>query len=234
MKYYLYRITNTITSKVYIGQSIEPQRRWTKHKTATRAFIAGTNTNPQFIHKAMAKYGIENFVFEIIATSLSKEAAGAAEDELIRQYKSRDPKLGYNLMPGGKIKSGKDHPWWGRSHTEESKHKISDGMKKNQNGKTSPRMSGKAHTDKSKQKISDALKGNKNAKKPNKAHIKCHICKKIIRNATYCKLCVPRTKIDWPPKEKLLRMISDSNYESVARKLSVSSNAIRKRLAKLC
>lgn len=38
------------------------------------------------------------------------------------------------------------------------------------------------------------------------------------------------TKINWPPTEELLKMLEDEPFTSVAKKLGVSDNAIRKRL----
>jgi len=54
---------------------------------------------------------------------------------------------------------------------------------------------------------------------------------KITRVSTRCKRCVPkRYKIKWPPLNELLKMIEESNYSVVARKLGVSDNAIRKHI----
>lgn len=64
---------------------------------------------------------------------------------------------------------------------------------------------------------------------------KCVDCKAhISRKATRCKSCAAShtqdTKINWPSCEKLVRMVKNSNYSAVSRKLGVSDNAIRKRL----
>jgi len=230
MKYYLYKITNIVNGKVYIGQSVEPNRRWSKHKTATRGLIKGNNKNPQFIHKAMAKHGIDNFTFNIICTCAGAEEAGLKEDELIEQYNSRDEKCGYNLIPGGKIKAGKDHPWFGRNHSDKSKSLISNKMQNNKNWINSSRMSGKKHSEKTKKKLAQKLTGNSNAFKPDKIKTLCRSCNKEIRNATYCKDCVPRTKIDWPPDDELIKMVQESSLTAVGRKFGVSDNAVRKRL----
>lgn len=228
---YLYKITNTLDGKVYVGQSIEPHRRWVRHKAAARSLINGKKMPkcPQYVHKAMAKHGISNFTFEVVATSKSKHDAGIAEDVLIEQYDSRNEKHGYNLVPGGRVLSGKDNPFYGKHHSQKSKDMIAKKMSGNENWKTSTRMSGCKHSNETKRKISQKLKGNSNACK-HKATSSCQACKTKIRNATYCKRCVPRTKIEWPSKQQLLQMIQDSNYEATARQLGVSSNAIRKRL----
>ena len=53
----IYKIENLINHKVYIGQSIEIEKRWQKHLSAKDDFV---------IHRALQKYGKENFSFQII------------------------------------------------------------------------------------------------------------------------------------------------------------------------
>lgn len=106
--HYLYRITNQINGKVYIGQTNKPEYRWYQH----RSYAAG-NKPKQYIHNAMSKYGIENFTFDVIATCLTQENADETESLLIIQYDSRNKEYGYNLMIGG------SHG----GHSEETKQK---------------------------------------------------------------------------------------------------------------
>lgn len=64
--YQIYKITNKINNKIYIGSSIDVERRWRQHKQ--------TAINPNAHHynyplmKAFREFGIENFIFEIIET----------------------------------------------------------------------------------------------------------------------------------------------------------------------
>lgn len=53
----IYKIENLKNGKIYIGQSIEIERRFQKHLVAKDDF---------YIHKALRKYGKENFTFQII------------------------------------------------------------------------------------------------------------------------------------------------------------------------
>ena len=53
----IYKIENLINGKVYIGQSIEIEKRWQKHLNAKDDFL---------IHKALRKYGKSNFSFSIL------------------------------------------------------------------------------------------------------------------------------------------------------------------------
>jgi group I intron endonuclease len=123
--HYLYRITDILSGKVYIGQSSKETERWRQHR-----YFARQEEPIQYIHRAMKKYGVEHFVYEVIATCKTREDADETEIQLIKQYDSRNPMKGYNLAPGG------DHAWnaglpseqqpmYGKHHSEESKKKIS-------------------------------------------------------------------------------------------------------------
>lgn len=95
--HYLYKITNQFNGKVYIGQSKEETGRWKQHKY----FAKNPEKTGQYIHRAMAKYGIDNFQFEILAVSKSQKDADETEIILIHQYDSRNKEHGYNIKPGG-------------------------------------------------------------------------------------------------------------------------------------
>lgn len=113
--HYLYRITNQLNGKIYIGQTSNPKDRWSSHKSSAK--------NPQnysaIIPKALAKHGIDNFTFEVIATCKTQIDANFIETELINQYDSRNSEKGYNLAHGGSVNRG-----W--HHTDETKKKISE------------------------------------------------------------------------------------------------------------
>jgi len=53
----IYQVTNEINSKIYIGQSIDIERRWNQHKYGKGSII---------LRNAIKKYGIDNFKFEIL------------------------------------------------------------------------------------------------------------------------------------------------------------------------
>lgn len=55
----IYKITNTINGKCYIGQSIDIVRRWRQHRTDYQ-------TEEKVLYQAMRKYGFENFSFEVL------------------------------------------------------------------------------------------------------------------------------------------------------------------------
>jgi len=114
--HYLYKITNQINHKVYIGQSIEPKNRWKKHQS----YAKNSDKPAQYIHHAIAKYGVENFIFEVIDVGLNQYQADCLELNYIKQYDSQNPIAGYNIRAGGHT----------ASHSEETKKKQSDATKK--------------------------------------------------------------------------------------------------------
>jgi group I intron endonuclease len=56
----IYRITNKLNGKCYIGQSVNIKRRWIEHRLIHRNHDAPT------LKRAFKKYGIENFDFKIL------------------------------------------------------------------------------------------------------------------------------------------------------------------------
>lgn len=95
-KYFIYKITNVLNNKIYIGQTNNPNLRWSQHKSSAKY-----NNNPQVITRALVKYGTNNFTFEVIATCQTQENVDFIEEEIILQYDGRNPKKGYNVDIGG-------------------------------------------------------------------------------------------------------------------------------------
>lgn len=95
--HFLYKITNKINCKIYIGQSVDTIRRWQAHKRDSE------KENPtSIISKAIKKYGVENFKFEVIAACRGWDNANEVETLLISQYNSlAENDKGYNVALGG-------------------------------------------------------------------------------------------------------------------------------------
>lgn len=94
----IYRFYNKINNKSYIGQSMKIGKRIREHMCALN------NTERQYsVHKAILKYGIENFEIEILATFDMCEnihkILNTAEQIFISFYDSF--KNGYNETAGG-------------------------------------------------------------------------------------------------------------------------------------
>ncbi len=134
----IYKITNTINNKIYIGQTIQSfKNRLNEHKKKMR------NGSKSPLYDALRKYGIENFEFKIIDTAVNQQELDSKEIFYIKQFNSRYPS-GYNLTDGGagtfnyrhtqkdklrmkKLKEGmflgENNPFYGKHHTTEQKEK---------------------------------------------------------------------------------------------------------------
>ena len=89
---YIYQITNLINGKIYIGQTNNIQKRWANHKCSIDPNMV--------IARALHKYGVDNFRFEILLRGLTPEEADKKEVELIKEKNSLVPN-GYNVATGG-------------------------------------------------------------------------------------------------------------------------------------
>ena len=89
MKKAIYKITNKINNKIYIGQSSQPKERFLQH-------CRNYKESRSLINKAIQKWGVENFDFEIIGWF---EDYNEKEKYYISYYGSISPN-GYNLTTG--------------------------------------------------------------------------------------------------------------------------------------
>lgn len=106
-KYCVYLIFNNINGKVYVGKTKNYKKRINRHKNiATDA----NNESGSLVHRAIKKYGIDNFTFCILQTFGNEKDCFAAEIYWVRYYKSNATKygneFGYNLTEGGEGPSG--------------------------------------------------------------------------------------------------------------------------------
>lgn len=125
--HYLYKITNLLDGKVYIGRSIKENERWRQH----RYFGRNPEWTKQYLHYAMNKHGVENFVYEVIAMSTKQDDADDLEKLLIRQYDSRNREKGYNISPGGDAAWNRGlpkekQPMFGKKQSAYFKKKMSE------------------------------------------------------------------------------------------------------------
>lgn len=95
MVYYLYKITNLINGKVYIGITNNPKIRWEKHCASKYNYA---------LPRAIRKYGKENFEFKVLVIG-SKEYIISLETKAIQAFQTLVP-LGYNMTTGGDGCSG--------------------------------------------------------------------------------------------------------------------------------
>lgn len=92
----IYKITNKINGKCYVGKSTNIYHRWIEHKSSSREIRDGGDEYA--IHCAIRKYSIENFSFEIIE-ECPLEQLDEKEKYWIEYYNSHEN--GYNETYGG-------------------------------------------------------------------------------------------------------------------------------------
>ena len=148
---YVYKITNKINGKIYIGQTTSTfDKRYNGN-------IA--NTHNKHLRSAIEKYGIDNFIVDKeFRVATSKEELNKLEKECIEMYKSNTSEFGYNKTSGGEsyefseeIKRKISENRKGIPVTEETRLLLSSKRKGELNG-----MYGKKHTESTIQKIKEA------------------------------------------------------------------------------
>lgn len=95
MRGFIYKITNTINGKSYIGQTIQNVKERFYQHCATKCSQAILN---MVIHKAINKYGKSNFTIEVIE-EVESTNLNDREKYWIRYYDSYNN--GYNSTEGG-------------------------------------------------------------------------------------------------------------------------------------
>lgn len=91
----IYKITNLVNQKSYIGQTNNIKRRFQEHRAAK----IDANGTSKLLHLAIQKYGIENFIFEVIEENIVNY--NEREIYWIQFYDTTNPNKGYNLTNGG-------------------------------------------------------------------------------------------------------------------------------------
>ena len=91
--YSIYKITNVLNGKSYIGFSQDYLRRWKQHTNDYKRV-------DRQLYSAFKKYGIENFTFDLLYQSLDrKHTLVEMEPLFIEEFDSM--RNGYNANPGG-------------------------------------------------------------------------------------------------------------------------------------
>lgn len=108
--YTVYKVTNKVNSKIYIGYTkFTAEERWKDH-------VGNRNVKNYHLSCAIRKYGADSFAIETLWQSRSSKAAKDTEKLLIAEYKSHLRDVGYNLTMGGE----------GESKTPEVRERIAE------------------------------------------------------------------------------------------------------------
>lgn len=100
--YTCYKITNTVNGKIYIGQTTKTVCvRWKQH-VGTATWRMKDSTNLKAIHRAIRKYGAEQFIIEALVVTDNPLDISRIEQEQIALHDSLiTNNRGYNMTAGG-------------------------------------------------------------------------------------------------------------------------------------
>lgn len=156
----LYIVTNKVNGKIYIGQT-KRKDRWYYHVWAA---TKGKN-NKMLLHKAIRKYGAENFEYEVLVSGIPKEKIDEYENMFIKSFNSTEEDTGYNFLSGGSAYSGsmkgEKHPMFGRKNPAlAERNRTRKGIPSSENQKmvASLRHKNKTTSEETKEKMSIARK----------------------------------------------------------------------------
>lgn len=120
---HIYCVTCLLTGKLYFGQTVTPiGDRWVRHLSSSKK-----GSNHKF-HRAIRKYGAENFIVEEVLTvsaptkEILKKKLDYVEMRLIKRFNTKID--GYNSTDGG------DKGTVGLKMSEEAKKKISEAKRR--------------------------------------------------------------------------------------------------------
>ena len=114
---YIYKTTNLINNKIYVGQK--------KSNVFLHEEYLGSGS---VLKQAIKKYGKANFKVEMLDTAESLEELGEKERYWIIYLNAEDVNIGYNRTKGGLHVPNSGFK--GKHHTEENKRKQSERRKK--------------------------------------------------------------------------------------------------------
>lgn len=229
----IYKITNNITGKVYVGCSAKIEKRWSQHQKGKESYIS----------KAIVKYGLDNFSFDIIITC-PVFCFDYWEKHYVNLYNSVSPN-GYNLTSGGQEKyevtkvsrKKMSDAKIGVSIPKEVREKMKNSLKQRtfseeHRKKISETLKGRTLSEETKQKVSISKSGKKLSKEHRKKISESNIgrifskesCEKISE-ALKGRVFSEETKLKWSEKRK-----GKAPSEETKKKISLALKQYKERM----
>lgn len=201
----VYKATNKINGKVYIGKTI----RKLSHAKA-RHFNRAKLGFETYFYNAIRKHGFDCFEWEVIYNGTSDIDICNKEVELIKEYKSRHPLIGYNMTDGGEGSAGITV----KDSTRKLRSINSQGIKNNCYGLygVNHPACGNTHSQTTKDKISKVFK---NKPKTQEHRLKLSKTKLMLSNYSY-ELRVKAYEF----------RLQGMTYQKIADELNISSSAV--------
>ncbi len=133
---YFYKVTNLINGKYYYGSGSKP----------LGTYYTGSSV---LLSKAIEKYGIENFKFEVLREFETRKEAFLFEDRFLKFYRISEDANSYNLKDAGQGGDTiKNHP-------------NKEDIVKKRNGKVSESLKGHLVSEETRRKIGEKKRGTK-------------------------------------------------------------------------
>lgn len=112
-KMLIYRITNLVNGKIYIGLTTRLGNRFKSH------VYHGMRDGQLALHRSIRKHGLSNFTFEVVEVLPDRQTLSDREQYWIAHHRSNEQAFGYNLNSGG----------YKTVHGEETVKKMRDAAK---------------------------------------------------------------------------------------------------------
>ena len=218
----IYKITNLINNKVYIGQSIDIEQRWYNHLHRHQ------RSKDLPLYRAFKKYGITNFAFNIIEecnvqnlderekywiqyydsynNGYNMTTGGQGTHNIEIKLSAKDIKNIINLLQDDKLSQGEIAELYNVG--QDTISEINQGKTRRQNNIEYPIRQ---------------FKKDKNYICPLCGKYKCH-------TATYCNKCnhIYQRKQERPNRETLKTLIRNKSFVDIGKQYNVTDNTIKK------
>jgi group I intron endonuclease len=171
---FIYRITNKLNGKHYVGQTKDLEKRWKTHVQSAESGFG------HLLHSAIRKYGSTNFEFVLIE-NCEDNLANELEKKWILHYESFGK--GYNLTTGGDCEFERSEITIQKMSESKKGHEVSEETKE----KIGKANRGRIRTKKVREKLSLSLKGHEVSEETREKIRKGHL-NKVISEETRKKI----------------------------------------------